>query len=204
MLLVAYALLAITYIAFQPRKYPGHALLKAAPILLLATAVFLGGTLSELPRWFLFTALLFSAAGDIFLAHDTDGETFFVLGLGSFLVSHIFYVLTFLQTAAFHPIAILPILIILILAVGLTTQIWDKLGSLKMPVLAYILVSGVMGVSAAVYDPLNWVLIAGAILFILSDSLIAVQKFWRPIPYRDFLVMSTYYLAQIMIFWGVT
>jgi len=204
MISILYFLLAAAYIALQPRGYPGHFLLKAAPILLLALAVALGGAYSGLSRGLLLTALLFSTAGDIFLALDTDGETFFVLGLGSFLISHIFYTLTFLQSTAFQPIALLPILFILTLAGGLTTQIWQGLGSLKIPVLAYILVSGVMGISAAVYDPLNWVLIAGAIIFMLSDSLIAVQKFWRPVPYRDFLVMSSYYLAQILIFWSIT
>lgn len=204
MISIIYFLLATVYIALQPRIYPGHFLLKAAPILLLALAVVLGQTYSGIARGFLLTALLFSAAGDIFLALDTDGEAFFILGLGSFLIGHIFYTITFLQSIAFQSISLLPILFILALAVGLTIKIWPGLGSLRIPVLAYVLVSGVMGVSASLHAPLSWVLIAGAIIFMLSDSLIATQKFWRPIPYRDFLVMSTYYLAQFMIFWSLT
>lgn len=205
MLPLIYFLLAAAYIAFQPRIYPGHFLLKAAPILLLAATAFLSETIFAPVKWLLLTALLFSAAGDIFLAINTEEQdNLFIAGLGSFLIGHIFYALTFFQSTAFQPASLIPILIIVVLASVLTKQIWPGLGELKIPVLLYILVSALMGVGAAVHAPFNWVLIAGSIIFMLSDSVIAVQKFWRPVPYRDFLVMSTYYLAQFLIFWGLT
>lgn len=200
-----YAFLAGAYLVLQPRIYPGHYLLKASPIVLLAVAVVLGDAIPPL-RWLLLVALLCSAAGDIFLAlnHDDSNDKLFIAGLGSFLIGHIFYALAFFQLIEFQPVALLPLAIILALAVSLTWQILPSLGELKIPVLLYILVSGLMGVGASLHAPLNWILIAGAIVFMLSDSIIAVQKFWRPVPYRDFLVMSTYYLAQLLIFLGLT
>lgn len=39
----------------------------------------------------------------------------------------------------------------------------------------------------------------GAVLFIISDSLIAVDKFFVPLTYRTSLIMITYYLAQLGI-----
>jgi uncharacterized membrane protein YhhN len=205
MLTVLYFFLATAYITLQPRIYPGHFLLKAAPILVLATAVLFGGAVNGPVRWLLLTALLFSAAGDVFLALDINGgDKFFIAGLGSFLIGHIFYSLTFLQSVAFHTASLIPIFLICILAIALAWQIWPNLGSLKIPVSLYILVSMVMGISASVHFPLSWTLIIGSIIFMLSDSVIAVQKFWRPVPYRDFLVMSSYYLAQFLLFWGLT
>ena len=41
--------------------------------------------------------------------------------------------------------------------------------------------------------------VLGAILFAISDSLIAIRKFARPVPYQHQLIMSTYYAAQMLI-----
>lgn len=201
-----YLILAAAYIYSQPRIYPGHYLLKASPILLLAAAVGLGGAVATPLRWLLLAALLCSAAGDIFLAlnHDESNDTLFTAGLGSFLIGHLFYASAFFQAVAFRPLALLPLAIILCLSVTLTWKIWPGLGELKIPVLFYILVSGLMGVGASLHAPFNWLLISGAIIFMLSDCIIAVQKFWRPVSYRDFLVMGSYYLAQFLIFWALT
>ena len=43
----------------------------------------------------------------------------------------------------------------------------------------------------------------GAILFLVSDSILALDKFRSPLPLRDLLVMSTYYAAQLLIVWSV-
>ena len=206
MLPLVYFILAGAYIALQPRIYSGHFFLKASPILLLAAVVGFNDTIAAPFRWLLLAALLCSAAGDIFLAFNIDdsSDTLFIAGLGSFLVGHIFYALAFFQSVAFQIVSLLPIIFILVLAATLAWKIWPKLGGLKFPVLFYILVSGLMGVAASFHAPFSWILVGGAIIFMVSDSMIAVQKFWRPVPYSDFLVMSTYYIAQFLIFWGLT
>ncbi len=205
LLIIAFTLMAAAYITKQPEKYFGHALIKAAPILLLAAVLFFSNSfqLPSMVKYLLLGSLLFSAAGDIFLALDED-DSLFVWGLGSFFIAHVIYGINFLQSTGFQTAAIVPIVIILLLGIVLTTKIWPGLGELKIPVLAYILVSVFMGIAAAIHAPLNWLLIAGTIVFMLSDSVIAVEKFWRSVPYRDFWVMSTYYLAQILIFLALT
>ena len=205
LLIIAFTLMAAAYITKQPEKYFGHALVKAAPIFLLAVVLFFSNSfqLPSMVKYLLLGSLLFSAAGDIFLALDED-DSLFVWGLGSFFIAHVIYGINFLQSTGFQTAAIVPIIIILLLGIVLTTKIWPGLGELRIPVLAYILVSVFMGVAAAIHAPLNWLLIAGTIVFMLSDSVIAVEKFWRSVPYRDFWVMSTYYLAQIMIFLALT
>ncbi|MEM7117858.1 MAG: lysoplasmalogenase [Chloroflexota bacterium] len=194
-MIVAYLILALLYLATQHLRYRGHFLVKALPILLLAYWV--SRSVTGTTEWLIIAALLCSAAGDVALA--VNGDKYFVVGLGSFLVGHLFFTAAFLQTTAFTSIALLPIGFILLLGIVITQQLWPQLGKLKFPVLGYIIVSMVMGFSAALHTPLSWLAIVGAILFMLSDACIAINKFVRPIPYRDFVVMSSYYAAQLLL-----
>lgn len=191
--LILYLVLAIFYLLTQQRRLPAHFLFKAAPILLLA--LWNGGS-----NWLVVLALLFSAVGDIALA--LDGERFFVVGLGSFLIGHLFYIAAFWQNPALQPLSLLPMMVILLLGVVVTWQLWPRLGKLRLPVLLYILVSMGMGMSASLQRPFSWLAVLGAITFMLSDTGIAVDKFLRPFPHRDFWVMSSYYLAQLLITLG--
>lgn len=188
--LVLYLAFAIFYLLTQQRRLPAHFLLKAAPILLLA--LWNGGA-----NWLVLAALLFSAVGDVALA--LDGQRYFVVGLGAFLVGHLFYTAAFLQHAAFQPLSLLPTTLILLLGTVVSWQLWPRLGKLRLPVLLYILVSMGMGVSASWQRPFSWLAVLGAITFMLSDTGIAVDKFLRPFVHRDFWVMSSYYLAQLLI-----
>lgn len=47
----------------------------------------------------------------------------------------------------------------------------------------------------------KWVLV-GAILFVLSDPILALHKFYRPLPYASLLIMSAYAVAQLLIVTG--
>lgn len=202
MIIFLYVALAGFYIYLQGEKVRGHAIIKAAPILLLAITLLFPASFLDQTQWYILVALVLSAAGDIFLALDDDGN-YFVPGLGSFLIAHIFYTIAFVQSAAFQPISLLPISIIILLGIGVTWRIWDGLDELKLPVVFYILVSMVMGFSAAIHAPISWTLIAGTIIFMVSDSIIALDKFWTTIQRGDILVMGTYYAAQLLIFLGI-
>ncbi len=203
--IILYVALAGFYIYLQGERVRGHAIIKAAPIFLLILPMLFPVSFLAETQWYILAALVFSAAGDIFLALDDDGN-YFVPGLGSFLIAHIFYTIAFAQSAAFQPLSLIPILVILTLGVFVTWRIWDGLDNLKIPVVLYILVSMVMGFSAAVHAPISWTLIAGSIIFMLSDSVIALDKFSPSMPYqdiRDTIVMTTYYTAQFMIWIGI-
>src|SRR5215510_13687430 len=77
---------ALAYLLL-PRPYAGDVVLKTSMCVLLAIAAFRG----NLKLFAL--ALLFSAAGDAFLAYD--GQRLFVPGLASFLVTHLLYAVVF-------------------------------------------------------------------------------------------------------------
>lgn len=77
------------------------------------------------------------------------------------------------------------------------------LGEMTFPVLIYLAVILVMGVSACAAGTNHGLIIAGAALFIVSDSLIAINKFLTPIPAASLFIMTTYYAGQFLICRGV-
>jgi len=77
------------------------------------------------------------------------------------------------------------------------------LNELFLPVLGYMSVLMLMGVFTLVSKKSNFWLIIGGISFIISDSIIAVDKFYEPIPYSHYFIMITYYFAQFSLVTGV-
>jgi uncharacterized membrane protein YhhN len=79
-----------------------------------------------------------------------------------------------------------------------------NLGNMLVPVVTYLLVIVAMGVLAALSGVNHWLVVAGACLFIASDSLIAVNRFIAPVPNSSLLIMVTYYPAQLLITTGAS
>ncbi|TDB65995.1 lysoplasmalogenase [Arundinibacter roseus] len=150
----------------------------------------------------LLSALLFSWLGDILLMFS--GEMYFLAGLGAFLVAQLVYIRLFSKTATFELIRALPFLAYMGLVLG--GPLHGTLPEpLQVPIYFYMGAIISMGIMAALrlgqlpgYD----FVLVGAILFILSDSFIALNKFSTPIPYSGIWVMLTYGLAQFFIVWG--
>ena len=144
------------------------------------------------------TGLLFSTAGDFFLGYDS--LNFFIYGLASFLIAHLFYL------SCFWPIEKKNVIFALIyigFGLGMFSVIAPGLGKLFIPVLMYMSVLLVMGIFTLVSMKSNRWLILGGIAFIVSDSLLGVNKFFQPIPYANILIISTYYLAQFSLVKGI-
>jgi uncharacterized membrane protein YhhN len=77
-----------------------------------------------------------------------------------------------------------------------------NLGNLQFAVMAYLIAIATMGLFAFQSSlPMRWAVL-GAVLFIISDSFIAINKFINPIPYESYWIMSTYYGAQFMLVSG--
>lgn len=147
-------------------------------------------------------ALVLSALGDFFLALK-DQSRFFVPGLGSFLAAHIAYVAAFLPYASGLSGVGLAVLIAALIAAGLLlARIAPKLGRLRVPVFAYFAVIMTMVATSLAIPEASWILGAGAVVFALSDSLIAVRKFWTPFALINEAVWITYIAAQFMIVAG--
>lgn len=157
-------------------------------------------------------ALIFSWIGDILLMWPS----LFVYGLGSFLMAQICYIIgfklaqntilrrdevNFIKSFFYN----LPIYIAAALVFYLVNP---NLGNLKIPVIAYILV--IVSMVATARDRFKkcspasfWQVFIGAVLFFVSDGIIAISRFFRDFPESGILIMGTYATAQLLIVMGI-
>lgn len=158
-------------------------------------------------------ALLFSWIGDVLLLF-ADKELFFMLGLGSFLIAQISYFIGYTKAMDknFEPFIIrkYPLLIVVMAAIPmiLLRILNPYLGEMLIPVILYsgallIMTTGAVARYAKTTMSSFLFVTIGAFLFLLSDSLIALDRFMNNVPYSPILVMSTYILAQGLIVWGL-
>lgn len=157
---------------------------------------------------FTYLALGFSLLGDILLLFVYKADLFFIGGLLAFLVAHIMFSIVFLKqrdtvTKPYGFIAIL-----LVYAYGLFFLLKDGLGELLLPVILYMCVILLMATSAFLRkkkeNPISFNLVfTGALVFMVSDSLLAINKFYTPFHLADFSIMLTYALAQLLIVFGL-
>ncbi len=192
---------AVLFVIFLPRHpYPLSFLLKAVPAAAAAGLCFrlLRGSDARLAG----VGFLFCAAGDIFL--DMAGDRFFLHGLASFLIAHLFFFAAFVRhfkrgTAGIARSACLVLYIIM--AAGI---IVPELGEMRLPVVLYMGVITAMGIAAAFAQDTGRALFAGACLFIFSDSVIAFTRFVYSLPHSGYVVMTTYYAGLFFMLHGMT
>jgi uncharacterized membrane protein YhhN len=185
-----------------------HTLYVAAkPLLMITLLLYFLSASRGYPKWrvYVAVALVFSWAGDVFLI----SSDMFIAGLVSFLVAHIFYIIAYQKTgAASGTLKPLDIIKFVLFGGVLIWVLYPGLGDMLIPVLVYALVLLTMGVWAhkrrGATSMTSFALVAaGAILFVVSDSLIAVNKFVFEVPTERILVMSTYIAAQYLIVQGL-
>lgn len=158
----------------------------------------LGGTaMPRLALGLLAGALVLSSIGDYFLALQ-DGQRNFVRGLGAFLGAHLCYLLVLLpRTTAPGSLQIATMLGLLSLAGAILAWLWPLLGRLRMPVTIYLTMICLMAL-AAISMPMP-LLAIGALLFVFSDAVIAVDKFRMAIRWRGPIIWTTYYAGQVLL-----
>lgn len=154
--------------------------------------------------------LFFGCLGDIFLMLN---ENMFVAGLASFLIGHILYVIAFSkQTSAKalskHKSYILIAGILASFCYYLYSILQPSLGPLKIPVILYIIVIAAMTFFAYTRryqtNTLSFIIcLIGALLFIFSDSILALNKFVAYLANSGLYIMSSYILAQYFITLGI-
>ncbi len=144
--------------------------------------------------------LALSLVGDVFLMLPGDR---FVPGLCSFLLAHLAYLVAF---TADVPLAAAPILFAPFAVFGLAilALLWRGLGRLQVPVALYVLVIVSMAGQAAgrawlLRNPAATLAASGAALFVASDTLLSVNRFRRPFPCSQTLILGSYFLAQWLI-----
>jgi uncharacterized membrane protein YhhN len=158
-------------------------------------------------------ALIFSFLGDVFLVHNSSLN--FMLGLASFLIAHIFYILFFYRIHSFknksrHLFWISSIIIlsyVVILNCLFNSNVTAQ--GLTIPVLLYSFVLGTMAFAAINVNNVSkraanftFCITAGAIIFVASDSMLAFNKFYLAKPLPGFYIMLTYCIAQFFIVMG--
>ena len=179
--------------------------------LLLGLFVFQSLKRTPLPRIILLSALGLSGAGDIFLLFEDKQPVCFIPGLACFLLAHIFYIFLFIKLGKIYPgfrkNPGRPAIPVTIYTLGLFLLIRPGLGALEIPVIIYACALAFMLISGlSVFDfskKAGRFAITGAVLFVISDSLLAINKFSNPFPEAAILVMLTYSLAQFFIASGV-
>lgn len=159
----------------------------------------------------IFAALLFSWLGDIFLLFEKQDGMYFILGLSSFLTAHVMYITYFLkihsdQQSYFKK---RPLMFIAVVSyvIELLYLLWGKLDMLKIPVVMYAIIIGTMLTLALwqyrrINNQTSLFFIAGAALFVLSDSALAINRFYQAHPLYGVFVMLTYVAAQTLIVLG--
>lgn len=161
----------------------------------------------------LMVALLFSLLGDILLM-PSFGEGFFLFGLVSFLLAHLIYIWLFLKVPA-RPLEIPfirrnPWMIFLMILYGgwMYLKVKDGAGEIAWAVLVYIIVIMSMAITAfnrqgAISSRSFRLVVIGALLFMISDSVLAWNRFVEPIDLSPLYILSTYAFAQLLITRGI-
>lgn len=153
-------------------------------------------------KWYVI-ALFFSFAGDVLLL---DKNNLFLFGIGAFLITQVLYVYIFSKglsklTLKEKLIAFFPFTLFF---VALIKVLYPGLQGFLIPVLVYGAAISVFGsISLLKYlakrDTASLCLITGAVLFILSDSMIALNKFHQTLSFYPIAIMATYIIAQYLI-----
>lgn len=181
------------------------------PLITISLMFFVWFTLKRKGRFTnkIIAGLFFSLLGDVFLMFTQLDEIYFMLGLGAFMIAHLFYIGAFYVDCTnkieVSKRYVLPIFLVFgFVCMTYYTVLRPYLGNMKFPVLFYSFAITLMAITAALrYGKTNtksfaWILL-GALMFLLSDSILAYNKFVERIEIGDLLIMITYMLAQFLI-----
>ncbi len=158
-----------------------------------------------------FAGLFFAFLGDLLLTRN--GELFFLLGMAAFIGTHISNSIYFLRL---YPLylskgwyAIMAAIILTFVSGAVIGKIGPALGSFKLPIIIYMVIISCMAILAAnTYNhrflkqlTLRY-FITGAAVFVLSDGILALNKFYYHESLLDLAVMLTYGIAQCLLVMG--
>lgn len=153
---------------------------------------------------FFVLGLLFSLFGDLFLLGS--GELYFILGLIFFLIAHVFYIIMVFKILLEiklkdFMIAGIPYLLLFLILINV---LYDGLGSMKIPVIIYAMTISFLGVFSLLLflqsrTKTSLLLLFGVLVFITSDTILALNLFYEKQSFYPILIMTTYVMAQFLI-----
>jgi uncharacterized membrane protein YhhN len=174
--------------------------LKALPILILAALVWIEGGPGSFAG-LLAAGLVFSAVGDVSLVFRGG----FLAGLSAFFVAHCCYIGAFAPGAVMSLGSAIAAAAIAVVAVGVLHRLWPHVARLRVPVIVYVGALSLMAWCAVARAPVPGAGTAalagaiGAISFLVSDAVLAIDRFARQFAGAHAVVMVTYYAAQVLI-----
>ena len=154
----------------------------------------------QIYKYFILGGLSLSLAGDAFMMLRRKR---FELGLAVFLLAHLCYIAAF-RTGTLPRFALQALLPLVIFAALLLRTLLPYLGKMKYPVLLYVAVITAMAALAA-GRYIQWggtkplAAFAGAALFLGSDAVLAYNRFAKPIPRAQIIILGTYFAAQTLV-----
>ncbi len=164
--------------------------------------------LSPTVFWFIGIALICSLCGDVLLLFTDKSQLFFMMGLVMFLLAHIMYIIVFLKKRDNQGKNWYFGASTLVYGFGLFYLLHSGLGNMLIPVVMYMLI--ILLMSNAAYlrsknvSEISYMLIfIGSLFFMLSDSLLAINMFYKKLPLSHIWVMVTYAIAQLLIVYGI-
>jgi uncharacterized membrane protein YhhN len=166
----------------------------------------------ETKKWLLL-ALLFSWIGDCILLFAHKGELYFIFGLIAFLIAHITFIVLFTKQKSGNksfkkPLFWVGFVFATLYLAGMLSLLLPSLGDLRFPVILYALIITIM-LKTALKGTFDWsgnskyLVLAGAVFFVASDSILAINKFHSPIASASYSIMITYLVAQFYITRGI-
>ncbi len=176
------------------------------PVLLLTILARVGFDKHRRSRLIIVTALLFASLGDILLLKGAD-PNYFIAGLVSFLLMQVMYSVYFMRVKPLmlrHAVSIIgSFLLIAFVGATFCYLLWDHLGDYKLPIIVYTFFLALMFTTAVnvYYFRLSKSLalhgfIPGAILFVVSDFILASNMYYFQEAFIGIAVMATYCGAQ--------
>jgi uncharacterized membrane protein YhhN len=182
---------------------------KPLTMVIILLIALLGKGAAPFYQYMIITGLVFSLAGDVFLMLPKDR---FRAGLVAFLIAHLFYIAAFVPEIS--GLTWWPLAPLIMYAIVVYRLLAPSLGKLKLPVLFYIAV--ILTMAWLAFE--RWtqtghsgalMAFVGAILFVVSDSILAIDRFRGAFRSAPVLKLSTYFAAQwflagsvgVVVFW---
>lgn len=212
--LVLFADCAVLYL--EQNKYHAYFKLLLMPILLV---YFWTNTKSKkyaVSTSLITVALVFSWLGDFFLLKERDDNSlFFLLGMVSFLITHVLYIIFFIRAKPIQVVKGTEAFFGAVIAILASSQVYKyiepNLGDLKVPVIIYMCVICIMAITATNIASSKTLrnlaiqhFIPGAGLFLLSDAVLALDTFFFKESFLGVVVMMSYGYAQCLLVQGFT
>ncbi|HLL53691.1 MAG TPA: lysoplasmalogenase [Myxococcaceae bacterium] len=145
--------------------------------------------------------IFFSLVGDVALLSNSN--LFFIIGLAGFLIAHVAYSVGFFMKAVWSPRMLAFIAVVGAATTFLVVTVAPGAQGLLLPVILYgtAISTMVVGAFSCIGGklPIAGVAAAGAVLFYISDSSLAINRFYVPIPHVAYLTLGVYWLGQLGI-----